>query len=55
MTFVPTLRILALAAAVAATVLTAIVPAQAGTEAMLLVEADTHRQFEQPQLMRLSS
>lgn len=40
MTFVPTLRIQALAAALAAIIVTA-APARAGTEATLLVEADT--------------
>jgi D-alanyl-D-alanine carboxypeptidase len=40
-TFVPTLRIPTLAAALAATIVTAVAPAQAGTEATLLIEADT--------------
>ncbi len=41
MTFVPTLRFQALAAALAATILTAAAPARAGTEATLLVDADS--------------
>ena len=41
MTFVPTLRFQALAAALAATILTAATPARAGTEATLLIEADS--------------
>ena len=41
MTFVPTLRFPALAAALAASILTAAAPARAGTEATLLVDAET--------------
>ena len=41
MTFVPTLRFPALAAALAASILTAAQPARAGTEATLLVDAET--------------
>ena len=41
MTFVPTLRFPALAAALAASILTAAVPARAGSEATLLVDAET--------------
>jgi D-alanyl-D-alanine carboxypeptidase len=40
-TFVPTLRFQALAAALAASILTAAVPARAGTEATLLVDAES--------------
>ena len=41
MTFVPTLRFPALAAALAATIVTAAIPARAGTEATLLVDAES--------------
>ena len=41
MTFVSTLRFQALVAALAATILTAAAPAHAGTEATLLVDADS--------------
>ena len=41
MTFVPTLRFSALAAALAASILAAAAPARAGTEATLLVDAET--------------
>jgi D-alanyl-D-alanine carboxypeptidase len=40
-TFVPTLRFPALAAALAATIVTAAIPARAGTEATLLVDAES--------------